>query len=1057
MITLFDKKSNEYRNIFNSKQASFYMEKVSVDLFATASFYILDDEVSNNYTVEATIISDSGLYKHFTTDGTELTTQDNNVMTLTPTVVDGHNVYIINILWKVDSYTLDQSDLNIKILDGSTEIDNVTIKLYSESVEAESRYDALLSNFKIYVDESFAKAFRDSNVNEAYVNHELVNRKKLELLNNMHELDEYIGCYRGLVDSVKIFGYDEDIIINEYWRWYNEELEQYEYQLHNIDKDYSVDKLKSLEGFERSNMIDLTFNINTHSDDIIENTRITKLITVHDSLVTARTKIHSIKNILEKYFLPANVYINEVIQNKFHITNIREYNNIQSLKTTYKDTNITKFLTHEWISEPIIRNRTYLSFELLNDSSEMQSNRIDQIVARTELSPYNNEHIFSNVDLTQYDLSDNTDFSTIFQQKYVRHSTSLFQFRLSNDTASQTLIDENIVTLECFVIDDDHNTVYELSIYSSNFGGSDTIPTELQLSIDKVGKYTIAIHLIDKFGIAHQYSNDIEVTMIDTSVNVYAPALPVDDLSIDIEYSTFGQMNKQIYQYEEYKTANFIGQYEMFQSGKVSEGGNPVYNSTVINNYDWNVYPNISGGNIIHRTGEVTRIHFDPPTIYEMRDMRIDTSRNLVRTYNGSYIQWIFDIGYEGTAKSFDLEIGHVNNVNSLVSIAVNYAGHVDDNTDYIYLKSLASELNNREDDLFADFTWSVFEMNFPNETTRYVLGGKSKQMQSPVIYDVGQATKDNIGWKLVRNATYVDQVPYVITDAISSVTTGEFTYEVDGVTETYGLDTTNLNSIIDELNRLEHFDAYLVDDTDGDAVATRIMVSAPNSSYFKITHPMIGTISSVFRETSIGKMIEVPHGYDTSIYEPIAISIDETVSYMPMNVRWIVEDENDETILTSTEYVLKFWTKLKRHESKSTYNVTAIWEDKYGNEYTKKYDSIIIVWRRLVDTKYNNDITTPLIPIVDTPPAQTRSMWSIDTGIPSSSPPPVPVWYLVQPTYTQVEVTQELIASSGGVVTNQLLYIPENTSASAWVVNSGVWVDAGIWVDEAVWQEPEE
>jgi hypothetical protein len=101
-----------------------------------------------------------------------------------------------------------------------------TIKIYGETVGEDERLTTLLSNLGMsFKDEDFL-IFKSSDVNEFKLDHQLLNKKKKELLLEGHNIKPYLGSYKAITNAIKYYGYN-NIKLKEYWLNINEQSENF--------------------------------------------------------------------------------------------------------------------------------------------------------------------------------------------------------------------------------------------------------------------------------------------------------------------------------------------------------------------------------------------------------------------------------------------------------------------------------------------------------------------------------------------------------------------------------------------------------------------------------------------------------------------------------------------------------------------------------------------------------------------------------------------------------------------------------------------------------------
>ena len=90
------------------------------------------------------------------------------------------------------------------------------IEIHGETVGEDERYKTILNNFGRRLNSEDAYILRDADPKEPYTDYEILNDKRKELLLEGHEIYSYLGSYKGLVNAIKFFGY-QDLRIKEYW------------------------------------------------------------------------------------------------------------------------------------------------------------------------------------------------------------------------------------------------------------------------------------------------------------------------------------------------------------------------------------------------------------------------------------------------------------------------------------------------------------------------------------------------------------------------------------------------------------------------------------------------------------------------------------------------------------------------------------------------------------------------------------------------------------------------------------------------------------------------
>jgi hypothetical protein len=106
--------------------------------------------------------------------------------------------------------------LNIySIADGSKTL-IAQIEIYGEVVTEDERLKVLLQNFGAALDEADFMLFKDHDISEMSPDYKLLNRKRKELLLELHNIKPFVGTYKAILNAIDFFGYDK-LTLKEYW------------------------------------------------------------------------------------------------------------------------------------------------------------------------------------------------------------------------------------------------------------------------------------------------------------------------------------------------------------------------------------------------------------------------------------------------------------------------------------------------------------------------------------------------------------------------------------------------------------------------------------------------------------------------------------------------------------------------------------------------------------------------------------------------------------------------------------------------------------------------
>jgi len=90
------------------------------------------------------------------------------------------------------------------------------MEFIGEVIGEDPRYNKLLENLGHPLYKEDFNILRDTDPEEPYPDYQIINNKRKELLIEGHEIFPYIGSYKGLINIIKAFGY-QDLRIKEYW------------------------------------------------------------------------------------------------------------------------------------------------------------------------------------------------------------------------------------------------------------------------------------------------------------------------------------------------------------------------------------------------------------------------------------------------------------------------------------------------------------------------------------------------------------------------------------------------------------------------------------------------------------------------------------------------------------------------------------------------------------------------------------------------------------------------------------------------------------------------
>lgn len=215
-----------------------------------------------------------------------------------------------------------------EVLDGDAITQELKFKInfYSEGIEEDERFRIQMENFGIRLNKTDALAIKDYNVSEAYPDWEIVNNIRKHLVLEKEELVPYLGTYRCLKNIISLFGYGDSIDVREYYKNINPNSEYFgKYSIVSIADYLDNGKVDSMNlvsrnvnvrnngDFQKCGMLALAYEFNKKTGEYDENG--IPLLEKNSEFSTNEMffKLHKMKDILERDYLPVNVFICDVI------------------------------------------------------------------------------------------------------------------------------------------------------------------------------------------------------------------------------------------------------------------------------------------------------------------------------------------------------------------------------------------------------------------------------------------------------------------------------------------------------------------------------------------------------------------------------------------------------------------------------------------------------------------------------------------------------------------------------------------------------------------------
>lgn len=369
-LGFFDKRGDDLNFIYNESEdlweGKIFIPKVSVNLYESVNIFIVEEfSTSGNITKygiphyrDLSNIDTSGpkwiatweddrkteifLYQFELSDkpileelnSIELNIEfDLNQQILTTGQIQSDNItenaIQLNIALKSKHEDIYERTLLIK--DKSSNKIIAKIDFYGETIEEDERLPQNLYKLGLSISPEEYKVFRDSDINEDLPDYDLLNHKMVELLVEGRNIKPFIGTYKGLINAIKFYGYD-NIRVKEYWLNIDRESTYYgKYKTtpikqvfdKNVDfNDTNFDLPSKI--YKKTNKFSLVYRINELTGalnkfdlPIVEET---SEFTIEEVLI----KLFGLKEILKKKWLSSNSRIIDIVGEGDYFSRIKQ-------------------------------------------------------------------------------------------------------------------------------------------------------------------------------------------------------------------------------------------------------------------------------------------------------------------------------------------------------------------------------------------------------------------------------------------------------------------------------------------------------------------------------------------------------------------------------------------------------------------------------------------------------------------------------------------------------------------------------------------------------------
>jgi len=195
-------------------------------------------------------------------------------------------------------------------------------EVVGETIAEDERFRTLTQNLGYSVISNDSSVFRDTDVNEILPDWVEVNLKRKEIILEGQNIYPFIGSYKGLVNAIKFFGYD-NLQIKEFWKNVDKNSANFGKYLQSNpiaafdptivnwnDEKITLPNKK----YRKTSMFSLIYRINQIKEDEygiddLPVTEETSDFTIEEVLI----KLFGLKRKLENEFLPLNAHIKDIV------------------------------------------------------------------------------------------------------------------------------------------------------------------------------------------------------------------------------------------------------------------------------------------------------------------------------------------------------------------------------------------------------------------------------------------------------------------------------------------------------------------------------------------------------------------------------------------------------------------------------------------------------------------------------------------------------------------------------------------------------------------------
>ena len=228
----------------------------------------------------------------------------------------------------------------LKITDTSTDRVVARIGIYGETVAEDERFRDLLQNFGASLDDGDFMLFKEHDISEYSPDYILLNRKRKELLLELHNIKPFVGTYKAVLNAIDFFGYN-NITLKEYWLNINQDSDSFgklkAVPVPDVNTGFSYKKRKKFNlpssTMKKTSRFSLVYKLNQPTGEF-DQWDIPEVDEVFDfTPEEILIKLYGLKNKLQREYLPLQAKIVDITGegSYFDQKNINTWNNQQSI------------------------------------------------------------------------------------------------------------------------------------------------------------------------------------------------------------------------------------------------------------------------------------------------------------------------------------------------------------------------------------------------------------------------------------------------------------------------------------------------------------------------------------------------------------------------------------------------------------------------------------------------------------------------------------------------------------------------------------------------------